>query len=171
MKIGITGDTHRNTQAIRQIISMVPPVEMWLHTGDHAADANLLHNLSGLPVTSVTGNCDYIRDAAKPDELLEIEGFHIWLTHGHKYIGHHEAADMAWWGRQLGADIIVYGHTHVPRNEYYGDILLLNPGSPCRPRGGSQPSFAVLTLTAGAKPEAEFFSLPAAEKERSLFRF
>lgn len=171
MRIGITGDTHRKVQAIRQIVRMAPPVEMWLHTGDHAADANLLHSLSGLPVTSVTGNCDYVREAFRPDELLELEGFHIWLTHGHKYIDRHEAADMAWWARQLGADIAVYGHTHVPKNEYYGDTLLLNPGSPCRPRGGSQPCFAVLTLNAGEKPQAEFICLPSAGHGQDIFNF
>ena len=51
----------------------------------------------------------------------------------------------------------VFGHTHVPLCEYYGDALLINPGSPSRPRGGSKPCFAVLTLQKGATPEVEFF--------------
>ena len=33
MKIGITGDTHGSTQAMRRVINATPPVERWLHTG------------------------------------------------------------------------------------------------------------------------------------------
>ena len=39
MKIGITGDTHGSMQAMRKLLSVTPPVDLWLHTGDHAEDA------------------------------------------------------------------------------------------------------------------------------------
>ena len=39
MRIGITGDTHGSAQAIRRILQQTPPIELWLHTGDYAADA------------------------------------------------------------------------------------------------------------------------------------
>ena len=42
MRIGITGDTHGSAQAIRRILQQTPPIELWLHTGDYAADANRL---------------------------------------------------------------------------------------------------------------------------------
>ena len=48
-------------------------------------------------------------------------------------------------------------------NKWYGDVLLVNPGSPARPRGGSKPSFAVLTLSAGEKPKVEHIELPVEE--------
>jgi predicted phosphodiesterase len=47
--------------------------------------------------------------------------------------------------------------------KWYGDVLLINPGSPARPRGGSKPSFAVLTLHAGEKPQVEHIELPMEE--------
>ena len=159
MKIGITGDTHGSTQAIRRMLQLVPPVELWLHTGDYAADGNVLHSLSGVPVVSVCGNCDLLAGDAKPDELLELEGFKVWLTHGHKYIERNVQADLGYWAYQLGQSIVVYGHTHVPMCEYYADTLLINPGSPSRPRGGSEACFAVLTLVQGEAPEVEFIKL------------
>ena len=66
---------------------------------------------------------------------------------------------MGYWAKELDQDIVVFGHTHVPLCEYYGDALLLNPGSPSRPRGGAKPSFAVLTLQKGEVPQVEFFEL------------
>lgn len=48
MRIGITGDTHGSAQAIRRILQQTPPIELWLHTGDYAADANRLHDATGI---------------------------------------------------------------------------------------------------------------------------
>ena len=163
MKIGIMGDTHGDTQVIRKILQMAPPVEMWLHTGDHAQDAYLLEKLAMVPVTKVLGNCDYDSKLANIDEIFSLEGVKIWLTHGHRYMGHTRIGELAWWAKQLEVDMVVYGHTHIPMNKYYGDKLLVNPGSPSRPRGGSKPSFAILTLKEGQTPEIELIELPVKE--------
>lgn len=159
MKLGITGDTHGSTQALRRLLQLTPPVDLWLHTGDHATDANLLRDASGLQVVRVRGNCDLIDDGAKYDEFLELEGYKLWLTHGHRYIERNEKADLAYWAHQLEQDIIVYGHTHVPLCVWQTGTLLVNPGSLARPRGGSKPCFAVLTLQRGVEPQVEFIQL------------
>lgn len=164
MRIGITGDTHADTAALRQVVKLAPPVECWLHTGDHAEDAAVLGKLTGLEVTKVLGNCDRNPDLANIDEIIVIEGFKIWLTHGHRYMGHTRLSELVWWAKQLEVDIVVYGHTHIPMFEYHGEKLLINPGSPSRPRGGSKPSFAVLTLKKGEEPKLEFIELPQKEK-------
>lgn len=166
MRIGITGDTHGSQPAIRKIVNLAPPVEQWFHTGDYCQDALLLKQLSGLPVTGVLGNCDGLSKEANVDEILVLEGFRVWLTHGHRYMGHTHVEELAWWAKKLEVDIVIYGHTHIPMNSYYGDILLINPGSPARPRGGSEPSFAVLNLKEGEKPQVEFFHL---EKEKPSY--
>ena len=80
MRIGITGDTHGSAQAIRRILQQTPPIELWLHTGDYAADANRLHDATGIKTVRVRGNCDLLDDGSKYDEYLEIEGYKIWLT-------------------------------------------------------------------------------------------
>ena len=54
MRIGITGDTHGSAQAIRRILQQTPPIELWLHTGDYAADANRLQDASKLCVCAAT---------------------------------------------------------------------------------------------------------------------
>lgn len=171
MKIGVTGDTHASLPALRKILSVTPPVDLWLHTGDHAEDALLLQKLSGIRTVAVRGNCDIVANGAKLDEFLVLEDYKLWLTHGHKYIRWNAQADLAYWARALDQDIVIFGHTHTPLcvfagggnddagNAARGGALLLNPGSPSRPRGGSRPGFAVLDLKKECAPEAEFFQL------------
>ena len=119
----------------------------------------MIQHATGIKAVSVRGNCDYIGDGVLFDEYLELEGYKLWLTHGHKYIEHSVKADLGYWAHQLGQDIVVFGHTHEPLCEYYDDTLLINPGSPSRPRGGSAACFAVLTLEAGKTPEVEYIKL------------
>ncbi len=160
MKIGVTGDTHGSEQALRKILQTAPPVEMWLHTGDYARDANFLASASGLPVVRVCGNCDPDRSSYNADEIMELEGFNIWLTHGHRYLFYHNPDELARQAQILRVDIVVYGHTHVAGAKYCGGILLLNPGSPSRPRGDRGAGFAVLDVLRGTPPQVEFIALP-----------
>ena len=48
-------------------------------------------------------------------------------------------------------DIVLSGHTHVPKMVEKNGVYYLNPGSPSRPRSSSGPTFGVL--------EEECFSL------------
>ncbi|MCX7781368.1 MAG: metallophosphoesterase family protein, partial [Negativicutes bacterium] len=52
MRIGVISDTHGNATAIRKAVIAAGPVDMWLHAGDFSQDANVLADLSGLPVTA-----------------------------------------------------------------------------------------------------------------------
>lgn len=159
MKIGIAGDTHGNIQAVRKILQKAEPVEYWLHTGDHGRDAIYLSEKSGLPILAVQGNCDRNDEGFNIDEFIFLEGKNIWVTHGHRYLHGTDTQELVWWAHRLEADIVVFGHTHVPMVKWYGDVLLINPGSASRPRGGSEAGFAVLTLKEGVKPEVEFINL------------
>ena len=162
MKIGILSDTHGSIAAVRKVLAAAPPVECWIHCGDYAADANALHNITNQTVYSVSGNCDVMRGPveAKPDCFLEIEGFKLWVTHGHLYMGEtRDISELAWWGQSMGQDIVIFGHTHVPVFRQVSGIWLLNPGSPSRPRGKGHAGFAVLTLNRGQMPAVEFMEV------------
>jgi hypothetical protein len=43
-------------------------------------------------------------------------------------------------------DIVLHGHTHVPRNERRGGVLFLNPGCVTRANQGAPPSVAWLEI-------------------------
>ena len=80
------------------------------------------------------------------------------MTHGHKYgvkRGIEVAAEAA---IRKGADLLLYGHTHVPMEKYIpqgetvGDVILpkplriFNPGS----LGDSEGSFGVIEIRGGS---------------------
>ncbi|MDY6303324.1 MAG: metallophosphoesterase [Succiniclasticum sp.] len=162
MKIGIISDTHGDLQALRKVLAAAPPVERWIHCGDYGRDANLIEQVTGLPVVRVCGNCDVLRGPVTepPDAYVEWEGYRIWVTHGHLYLGEGREVDqLFWWGRRLEQDMVIFGHIHRPVWEEQDGVWILNPGSPSRPRDGSKAGFAVLTLKRGESPQVEFCCL------------
>jgi hypothetical protein len=48
-----------------------------------------------------------------------------------------------------GVDVLLHGHTHVPRYGRCGSILLLNPGCVTRANQGAPPSVAWLEIAGG----------------------
>ena len=59
--------------------------------------------------------------------------------------------------RRRGADIVMYGHTHVPALTIDADLVTLNPGSLTYPRQqGRQATYMVMKLEKGKQPEVEF---------------
>lgn len=78
---------------------------------------------------------------------LELCGHHILLTHGHYY---YVTLDTAMLGSDAGArgfDIVLYGHTHRPKIEERGGVILANPGSVAYPRQeGRKPSYIIMKL-------------------------
>jgi len=46
-------------------------------------------------------------------------------------------------------DVLLHGHTHVPRNERRRRVLFLNPGCVTRPNRGAPPSVAWLEIADG----------------------
>lgn len=158
MRIGLLGDTHGDTGVLQKIISEAPPVDSWFHTGDYCRDARLLASLTGLPVLAVRGNCDSYEEKAPWDQFVTLEGHALWVTHGHKYLEQYKNAEMAWWAQHYDAKIVVFGHTHVPTVEVINGILVINPGSPARPRGGAA-TYGLLTLQQDKAPQAQIREL------------
>lgn len=152
MRIGIMGDTHGSSFSIQQAVAAADPVDFWLHTGDFYRDAMLLSAFTGLSVTAVAGNCDG-RSEAKPDEFIEVEGYRIWLTHGHRYGVKSGLNELCDWARRYEADIVVFGHTHQAEILNEAGLLLLNPGSAAMPRQGKKRTIGVLEL----KPQRSGF--------------
>jgi len=113
--------------------------EIW-HLGDVCAPDTLVEfEQLGPPLRVVMGNCD-----AHPWPLaldLEREGVRLHLVH----IPPTRAPQ--------GAQVILHGHTHVPRDETDPlAVRWLNPGCITRPNRGAPPSFAWLTLVRGKVP-------------------
>ena len=80
----------------------------------------------------------------------------MWITHGHRYGVSFDTEEIKEEARILGADIVMFGHTHRPYLDEEEDLITLNPGSMTYPRqSGRQPSYMVMTLDEAGKASFE----------------
>jgi putative phosphoesterase len=143
MRLGVISDTHGRLRA--EVFTHYDGVDRILHAGD-IGDPDILIELAAIaPVTAVSGNVDGSAFAANVPEVarLEAEGRRIVVVHGHR-LGSPTPELL----RQAHpeADIVVFGHTHVPAVRWIDDRLFLNPGAAGPARFRLKPSIALLRL-------------------------
>jgi len=131
-KIFVLADTH-NRLPEKVCILAGNADEIW-HLGDVCAE-RILDELRaiGPPVTVVRGNCDGNFDWPLVVDLVR-DGLKFRLQHIQP---ERPPEDV---------DVVLHGHTHVPRNEKRGRVLFLNPGCVTRPNRGSPTSVAWLEI-------------------------
>lgn len=145
-KLAILGDTHGRIEEIKQELKKLS-IKHFLYTGDFYGDAKRLAHHLGISFDGVLGNCDPPNPEAQEEIIVEWAGQKIFIVHGHQYGVKASLNRLYYRAKELQANIVLYGHTHMPMEEIIEDILFINPGSPSRPRGGAKPSFALLELT------------------------
>ena len=160
MRIGIVSDSHGDVRVFNDMLDVpgAAEAELWLHAGDFAPDADDLELLSGRRVVRVLGNCDLFVDGVYDETVVEVAGHRIFLTHGHLFNVRFDTAMLAEAARTTGADIAVYGHTHIALVEH-GDVTVLNPGSIARPRDEQCGSFMLVDLNAGESPQVNLIRI------------
>lgn len=143
MRIGVVSDTHGAAGCFRAAIEQMGKVDMLIHAGDFYNDALALEKETGMKIVAVTGNCD--RPVPDMDEKeLKVDGYKVLVTHGNKYgvkSGNHHLIEKL---KKGGYDLIIFGHSHVPEVVYLPEGILMNPGSPSRPRGGSNRTYGII---------------------------
>ena len=154
----VASDTHGRADLLLEAFRRARPDGV-LFLGDGLRDLNMLP--ADITLRAVRGNCDWTaREDAPPVRVEEIAGYRIYMTHGHLQ-GVKLSLDAAIENAAAaGADVLLYGHTHVPFEKTYPvsaligkttlqkPLLVLCPGSLGQPTDG-HPSFATLTLAAG----------------------
>lgn len=156
MRILVISDTHGEDYRIKNLIKLIRPDEIY-HLGDSQNECqNLIAMANGLlpgmdlekkiPVACVRGNCDWSSDLA--DQIVKRVGKHkILLLHGHKQHVNWGPELLASAAMEAEADIVLYGHTHIPRIDTFDGIRMMNPGSLSQPRqDGRVPSYGVINV-------------------------
>lgn len=151
------GDSHRYSTVLAEMTKIIrrEQPQFFVHTGDNYVDFQRLQQTTGLPGHSVRGNCDYYLPAEVPEELVfSLHGFNIFLTHGHQYGAKHCLSLLVERARDLNAQAVIFGHSHVQLVREEEGILLVNPGSIPLPRGNSESGYAIIFVKSG-KLQAE----------------
>jgi putative phosphoesterase len=132
LRIFVIADTHNKLP--QKILDLAADADEIWHLGDVCAE-RILDELRAVarPVTVVRGNCDsnfewpLVVDLARSEKKFRLQ--HIPPE-----------------GPPKDVDVVLHGHTHMPRNEKRGGVLFLNPGCVTRPNRGAAPSVAWLEI-------------------------
>lgn len=129
MKILVLSDSHGEIASMARAILEQGP-DAVIHLGDCVPDANALQaRFPALTIYQVKGNNDW-RDQTPERLELSLEGVRILAVHGHQYGVYSGPLRVSLAAREAGADVALYGHTHIPACERTRDGLwLLNPGA------------------------------------------
>ena len=119
--IGVISDTHGLLRL--QAIDALRGSDHIIHAGD-VGDPAILDELKALaPVTAIRGNVDKGRWARKlaETEVVELAGTSIYILHD---LGTLDLKPEA-----SGFSVVIYGHSHVPKQETRNGVFYFNPGS------------------------------------------
>ena len=123
-KIVVLSDTHGNFSAIDKLIPIINESDFVFHLGDYDRDINAYGKEIKTKVYSVKGNCDGGGD----DEILEIDGVKILLTHGDRYSVKSTLYKLFLRAKEVGATAVFFGHTHQPEITEMEGVQMINPG-------------------------------------------
>lgn len=145
-RIGLMSDTHmpeRLAELPNTLVQIFADVDFILHAGD-VGRLWVLDRLSAIaPIIAVHGN-DETAEATRElpyKQIVIVAGQRILLWHSHYVDRVDELASrkdgtflpkferIAEHGRRAGANIVVFGHWHIPLIYHFDDICLINPGA------------------------------------------
>ena len=124
-------------------LALLERAGLLVHTGDFTAAAVHEELTRYGRLAAVYGNMDEwpLREALPERLVVEEAGVRIGVVHDPgSRDGRHERL-RTWFP---DADVIAYGHTHLPEVARYGDAWIVNPGSPTERRRAPGHTLAVL---------------------------
>ena len=161
-KLLVLSDSHGGRTAIERVLRKESKnIDALIFLGDGLRDLELALTLCPkLRAYSVAGNCDY--GALEPtDGLAAFDGVVIFYTHGHMYGVKYDLDTLADAASARGAEVALFGHTHIPHAETRGGVFLFNPGSCGRCYTGPN-TYGILTLADGKVVSHEHKEVPKA---------
>ena len=156
MRIAVFSDTHGVTGPMVKAVRETAP-DALVHLGDYDRDTGvLLREFPEIPLYSVCGNCDYA--PLSPNALtVQFGPVTAFLTHGHLYhVDFGRVDSLVYAAREAGAQLALFGHTHIPFHEDVGGVKVINPGTAGK---GRSLTWAMLEVFDNGGIAAEFHSL------------
>lgn len=163
MRVVVLSDTHAPRFWKRcppAVATHCEGADLILHAGDVCAPEVLDELAAFAPVRVVLGNNDGPEVAAwgAPETLeLDLDGLRVAMIHD----AGAKSGRLARMHRRFPtADLVVFGHSHIPLDEADDQLRILNPGSPTDKRRQPFRTLAELTITDGHLAAAHLHQLP-----------
>jgi uncharacterized protein len=152
VRVVILSDTHaprRWRGCPPRVAEYLRQADLILHAGD-VCTADVLTELTGYaPVVAVLGNNDP-RDVADwgaaPTAELNLDGLGVAMVHDS---GAAAGRLLRLRRRFPHADLVVFGHSHIPLDEAAPGLRIFNPGSPTDRRRQPHGTLGVLEIDSG----------------------
>lgn len=130
MKILVLSDSHGNSYNIRKALDIHKDINRIVFLGDGERDIDCVsEEIGSTPLTAVRGNCDSSFSSLNTVELLRAGNHLIYCTHGYMEHVKYGIGELMKNAKTAGADIVLYGHTHLQECSYEDGIYIMNPGS------------------------------------------
>lgn len=120
MNIGLISDTHGLLR--KSAVTALKKADIIIHAGD-IDTPEVLTKLNAIArVYPVRGNMDRLPEMKHLPgyEIVEADGLFLYVIHDLMAMDLDPAAGM---------DVVVSGHSHIPKITYRGRVLYINPGS------------------------------------------
>ena len=147
-KLLVLSDSHGGRAAIERVLRKESKsIDALIFLGDGLRDLELaLTQYPKLRAYSVDG-------------LAAFDGVVIFYTHGHMYGVKYDLDTLADAASARGAEMALFGHTHIPHAETRSGVFLFNPGSCGRCYTGPD-TYGILTLDEGKVTAYEHKEVP-----------
>lgn len=148
MQFLVFSDSHGERRYLTAALRRNPDIKHILFLGDGLSDIEALQKeRPDLHIRAVRGNCDGVTLDYPAEDTFALFGTTVFLCHGHTLSVKGGVCAAIYRAREVGARVLLYGHTHEKAASYLSDLDLhiCNPGSIGRPHAGD-PSFAILDL-------------------------
>lgn len=154
MKCLCFSDSHGTSAYISRALEMHPDAELVFFLGDGLSDIDRFVYDRTKAWLAVRGNCDLVGDIGgslvKKVDSITLYGKKIVFTHGDLYGAKYGTDGIVSLAREMDADIVLFGHTHLPLEKYLSDgekpLYLFNPGSIGVPYR-SETSYGIIDIT------------------------
>jgi uncharacterized protein len=152
VRIVVLADTHapRRWRACPPLVAAhLRRADLILHAGDVCTASVLTELAEYAPVVAVLGNNDGpdVADwGAAETAGLDLDGLSVAMVHD-------SGAAMGRLARMRrrfpAADLVVFGHSHIPLDEFGPGLRIFNPGSPTDRRRQAHGTLGILEIDAG----------------------
>ena len=142
MTLLVLSDSHGRADNLRKAIERAGRPEAILFLGDGLRDIDSM--ITDIPIYSVKGNCDCFSVSASDEPFertLSFGEYNVLMMHGHTRSVKDDTGYAIAYAAQKGADILLYGHTHIKHEQFLpaGSVVkgarlakplwVMNPGS------------------------------------------
>ena len=157
----VLSDNHGSAQEFRNILDEHRgKFDALVHCGDSEWSPELLDSCVDCPVYCAKGNCDY-GFINREEDVFEFGDHVCFVTHGHRYGVNWGLEELVEKAQEMGADIVFYGHTHVPDYQEFEDenVIVMNPGSITLPRQMKpQKTYMIVELDEDGQIHPQFYA-------------